>query len=527
MLLVWCCTKPTKDFVININSNIITYTATFDFTDARTGSVPANLSVSVDGPDAASIYDYSGTKALVLAGGKVTVGVHPRSVPTGSTTLSFNIKATADNYLPVNIPVTIGSTNQNQNFDVQLININTPPDGVATRQQSNTISGGTSSSVITLQTTANVSTTTTASITIPSGTQFRNANNTLISGTALNSVLASFDPAKQISLLSLPGGQAQTAVSGGPSPAVFFLPAGFSTVILKVGNTEVKNFSQAVAVQIGLDATTFNPVTNAVIKAGDALDIYSYQVETGVWKYEQAATVTSSGGKLYANFTTTHLCTFLANIRSQLRSCTSRNLLTFNAPSINARSSEQFIVDVYPTGSGNNAAPVLSQYVTVHDKDSISLSRLPAGNIIVRVSLVDYDHYRLHDYKNRGMQVSNQTINLCAASGATTININYAPGTYLSGTGKVVCANDNSRIYLPPDGAQVYYKKSGTTDALRILGVIVDQSITTSQLVVGQRYDMKGNYNGKMVGRPNILIRTGVSFLDSTMVITNGNGFCP
>lgn len=527
MILLWCCTKPTKDFVININSNIITYTATFDFTDARTGSVPSGLSITVDGPDADAIYDYSGTKELKLTGGKVTIGVHPHNVPTGSTTLSFNIKATSTNYLPVNVPVVIGSDNKNQNFDVPLININTPPDGVATRQQTNTINAGTSTSTIAVATTANASASTTASITIPAGTQFRNAANTPISGNSVNSVLASFDPDQPVAKLSLPGGQAQTAVSGGPSPSVFFLPAGFATVILKVGNTEVKNFSQAVGVQIGLNDNAFNPTTNATLKAGDVLDIYSYQVETGIWKFEQAATVTSSGGHLYANFNTTHLCTFLANIRSTIRSCTARRTITFNAPSINEKSSEQFIVDIYPTGTGNNPAPLISQYVTIHDKESITYSGFMAGSINIKISQVDYDHYQLRDYNNRGAQVATQTLNLCSAPSTTTININYAPGTYLSGTGRAVCANDNTKVYLPADGAQVYYKKSGTTDKLRILGVIVDQAITTSQLVVGQRYDIKGNYSGKQVGRNNILIRTGVSFMDSTLVVTSGSGFCP
>lgn len=527
MVLIWCCTKPTKDFVININSNIITYTATFDFTDAKTGNALSGLDITVDGPDAASIYDYSGTKELKLINGKVTIGVHPHNVPTGSSTLSFNIKATGNNYLPVNIPVVISSLDKNQNFDVPLINVNTPPDGVATRLQTNTISGGTATTPITVATTTNASTNTTVTLTIPTGTQFRNDANALITGGSVNSVLASFDPEKPLPLLSLPGGQAQTAVSGGPSPDVMFVPAGFATIILKVGTTEVKNFNQDIGVQLGLSSATFNPTTNALLKAGDAVDIYSYQVETGVWKYEQAVTVSSSGGKLYANFSTNHLCTKLAHVRNSLRTCTARRTLVFSAPTINAKSSEQFIVDIYPTGTGSNAAPLISQYVTIHDQDSVSFSRFLAGNVNVKISQVDYDHYRLHDYKNRGALVSNQTFNLCNASGTTTININYAPGTYLSGTGKAVCANDNTKVYLPPDGAQVYYRKSGTNDALRILGVIVDQSITTTQLVVGQRYDMKGNFSGKMVGRSNILIRSGVSFMDSTLVITNGNGFCP
>lgn len=526
MTIIWCCTKPTKDFVINVNSNIISYTATFDFTDARTGTVPPGLSVALSGPDAGVIYDYSGTKTLKLINGRLTVGVHPHSNPTGSSTLSFNIIATANNYLPVNIPVVIGSTNNNQNFAVPLINTNTPPDGVATRVQTNTISGGTTTTAVAVATTTSSTTTTSASITIPAGTQLRNADNAVITGSSVSSTLASFDPAQPIPSISLPGGQVQTNVSGGPSTSVVFLPAGFATVIMKVGNTEVKNFSQNVSVQLGLNSNTFNPATNAAIKAGDVLDIYSYQVETGVWKYESAATITSTGGRLFANFNVNHLCSFLAHVRNTIPPCNNGGSISFSAPQINPNSSEQFILDITPAGLGANAAPVLSQYLTLHDKDVVSFRRIAGGAVNIKISQVDYDHYKLYDYKNRGTQVGSATnVNLCANQ-STNIQITYAPGTYLTGTGAAVCPNNPSLVFLPADGAQVYYRKNGSGDAYRILGTIVNQSLTTTQLLIGQRYDLAGNYSGKQVGRNNILIREGVSFLDSTVVLQADGQFC-
>lgn len=524
--IIWCCTKPTKDFVINVNSNIISYTATFDFTDARTGAVPPGLSVALTGADAGVIYDYSGTKALQLSNGKLTVGVHPNSNPVGNATLSFNIIATADNYLPVNIPVTIGSTNYNQNFSVPIINTDTPPNGVGTREQNNTLTGGTTTAGFSVATTTNTFTATSIGLTIPAGTQLRNAANTVISGNSVNSVLASFDPVQDIPSISIPGGQVQTNVTGGPSSSVVFQPAGFATVILKVGNTEVKNFSQSVSVQLGLNATTYNPVTNAVIKAGDVLDIYSYQVETGAWRYESAATITTTGGRLFANFSVNHLCSFLAHVRNTLQPCANGGTITFSAPQINPNSSEQFILDITPTGLGNNMPPVLSQYITLHDKDVINFRRITAGAVNIKISQVDYTHYKLYDYKNRGVQVGSQTVNLCASGQPASIQITYAPGTYITGTGVAVCPNNNTVVFLPPDGAQVYYRRSGTGDAYRILGTIVNQAITTTQLVTGQQYDLRGNYSGKLVGRSNILIRDGVSFLDSTVVLNADGRFC-
>lgn len=522
--VIWCCTKPTKDFIININSDIISYTATFTITDAKTGGVPSGLTASLAGTDSAHIYDYSGTRALKISGGVITVGVDPKYNPSGSTTLSFSLLADANNYLSVNVPVTIGSTNYSQSFAVQMININNAPEGVSVRQQTNTISGGTTSSTITAATLARADATTTTSISIPAGTQFQDASGNIISGSSLITQLASYDPADALQLL--PGGQVQNNVAGGPSSTVVFTPAGFSTVVMKVGSTEVKKFSKPVEVLIGLNPDIITPSTGTAIKAGDQIDIYSYSEDTGIWTFEKTITVTGSGSNLFADFTTTHLCSFIAHCRNTMQACTSPSPIGFNAPNISDKSSEVFIIDIFST-QGNTSVPVVSQYIAIHDKDSVQLRGIPSGNVHVKVSLVDYTHYSLKDYSNRGTSVYDNTISLCSGSTAATyININYTPGSYLSGTGKVVCPNDASRVYLPPDGAQVYYRKSSTTDAFRILGLIVDQSITTSQLTVGQSYDFRGNYSGRTVGRTNVLIRAGSNFMDTTMVVTSGSPLC-
>ena len=527
LVITWCCKKPTQDFVINISSNIINYKTTFQFVDAQTGAVPTGITVAMDGDNAASIYDYSGLKQLqVSRDGFLTVGVDPKDNPTGNI-LSFNIKSNATNYLAVNTPVTVAATEKNQSYVVSMININNPPAGVKTVQPTATISAGTVTTPVTATTTPDATTTTSVSVTVPNGTQLRDANNAIINGTSVKVVAAAFDPAQQKAMQSLPGGQVQHDVIGGTASEVFFLPAGFATINMTVGSTEVRNFSAPVTVQIGLNANTFNPGTNALIKAGDNLNIYSYQVQTGDWTFERTVAVTASGGRLFASFTTTHLTTFAACVPpGNLRPCSSAPYIVFNAPGIDAASSDLFIVDIYPTGVGNNPPPIYSQYFAIHDRDSLKLTALPTGNLTINVSRVDYDHYLLSDYRNRGTAVANATVNICGSTGATPININYTGNNYLKGTGFAICPNDNSRVYLPPDGAEVYYKKSGTTDTKRILGFIVKGAVTTTLLTPGQRYDLSGNYGGKQVGGNNVLIRTGVSFLDSIHIITD-KSYCP
>lgn len=530
LTITWCCTKPTKDFVINISSNIINYKTTLHFVDATGGnSIPAGLTVSLDGPDASKIYDYSGTKELKLeeSTGTLTVGVDPRYNPTGNV-LSFNVKSSAPNYLTVNTPLTVASTERNQAYVVTMINLNNTPAGVKAVQPTAAISGGTAGTPVQAATTADATTTTTAAVTVPTGTQFRDANNNLINGSSVKVVVAAFDPAQPQAMQAFPGGQLQTQVVGGSASEVFMLPAAFTTVNMSIGNTEVRNFSAPITIQLGVNTNTFNPSTNAVVKVGDNLNIYSYQVQTGSWTFEKTAPVTNVGGKLVVEFTTTHLTTFAACVPpGNVRPCTgSKPYLVFNAPGIDPASSDVFIVDIYPTGVGANPAPIYSQYVPVHNGDSLQLTSLPTGNLNIQVSRVDYDHYQLSDYKNRGANVGSATATLCGSS-TIPVNISFNGSNYLKGTGVAVCPNDNSKVYLPPNDAEVYYRRSGTGDAYRILGFIVDESVTTTLLTPGERYDIKGNYGGKLVGRSNITIRTGTSFLDSIHIINNGSSFCP
>lgn len=529
LAITWCCTKPTKDFIVNISSNVINYTATLQFVDAAQNAIiPAGLSVELDGPDAANIYDYSGTKALQLYRGTLVVGVDPKNNPT-SNILAFNIKATANNYLAINKPITISATERNQNFLVKMINITNAPTGVKAIQPVATISNGTAATQVTAATTPDASTTTYANVTVPATTQFRDENNTTITGNQVRVVVASFDPASPEAMQALPGGQIQRDVAGTPTGEVFFLPAGFATVNMYINNREVRNFSAPIDIRMGINANTFNPATNAAVKAGDNLNLYSYQVQTGEWQFERTVQATTNAGRLVVDFKTDHLTTFAVCVPANgFTPCASKPYLVFNAPGINDASSDQFIVDIYPIGLGANPAPIYSQYFTIHNGDSLQLTDLPSGNVEIRVSKVDYDHYLLSDYRNRGTSVGGITsLNLCGAVEPVPVNINYSGNNYLKGTGYAVCPNDNSRRYLPPDGAQVYFRKSGTSDDFRIMGVIVKAALTTTMVTPGERYDFQGNYGGKRVGGNNILIRQGVSFLDSIHVIVDVANYCP
>jgi hypothetical protein len=74
---------------------------------------------------------------------------------------------------------------------------------------------------------------------------------------------------------------------------VNFVSAGFTSVSMKNEKGDiVKNFKEKnITVTITLPKSTINPETGNLVKIGDKIPIWSYDVETGKWKYEDLGSV--------------------------------------------------------------------------------------------------------------------------------------------------------------------------------------------------------------------------------------------
>lgn len=99
-----------------------------------------------------------------------------------------------------------------------------------------------------------------------------------------------------------------------PSSPGFFTTAGWFTMEMNIGNSGVDGFSEPLVAEMPIDKNMINPETNALVKPGDKLPLWSMDDRTGIWKREETLSVEeTTGGGLKIRFPVRHLSTFNAD----------------------------------------------------------------------------------------------------------------------------------------------------------------------------------------------------------------------
>ena len=292
--LFFTCKKgPIDNFKININASATTAPSTIKVYDVTTNTkieVSGSVPVTITGRDANRIYTPGGYQTFAVDQGKIDISLRSGANPTPEKPFEFNINIAPDGYLPVIYPVTLTSTLPSD-FSIGLVNLNNLPKGstqtkvdppvvidTATKKTTTPIviktdsvppSGGTPPQVTT--------------VTVPAGTQLQDKEGKPIELPAgdttakLTTSIVYFPPTEQ-SLNSFPGGLETSNIqdtSGNDQKAGTLAPAGWVNIDMKLGNTDVKNFSTPIVVSMELDPNTINPNTDAPYVEGDSINVYS------------------------------------------------------------------------------------------------------------------------------------------------------------------------------------------------------------------------------------------------------------
>ena len=134
--------------------------------------------------------------------------------------------------------------------------------------------------------------------------------------TTLKSQIVFFPPTEQ-SLNSFPGGLESsniTDTSGNALKQGTLAPAGWVNISMKIGNTDVKNFSTPIVVNMELDPKTINPNTDAPYNQGDSINIYSKSEGDENWVLESVSGIIKNPntGKLEVPMQVSHLSVWAA-----------------------------------------------------------------------------------------------------------------------------------------------------------------------------------------------------------------------
>lgn len=482
------CKKPTDGIVVTVNtSDLFHYTALVQIVDAS-GAVPNNLSVEVTGTNAAAIYGIDGKKALSAPGGIIALAVHPKMEPAANAPLQFNLSITGPGYLPLIVPVTISTDQKSQIIKASILNLTKPTAGVSSASKTATASGGTVTSTTTLSTPASSGPEATT-ITIPAGTKLQDVNGNTINASSVSVSANNFNTSQQNAIDLFPGGSlVATNISGGTQTSGLMAPAGFVNVNMTAGGTEVKKFSSPINLSMTLDPGYKDPSTGAPLAVGSVLGIYSYDTSTGQWQFEQNATVTTSGGNLVVNFTTSHLTTYTA---AKLQTVLTLTKISILASWFKAGISTPIVI----TAAIQNG-PSYKIYSQTWDLRDIITTGILIPNAIPVPTSTNPVLFTISTVS--GTVLGNGT--LTAGTSTFTVTLT-APPTNPEATLslKLDCTQAKQKTIVTPPDFYLLYKTTGQpASSYVVLGQVKGGLITTTQLSASVTYDFKAVLNSNV-----------------------------
>ncbi len=268
LLLYGCDIQKATNALNKVNLVIglqpITTTVSGVFTDAKTGDLIPNVTLSFIGNGANNVIDMFSDPITQqsFSGGFATFGISNNVTPTSVQPDSFTVVAQASGYETQYQKVILTDTTH-FSFAMNLVNTNNPPTG--TSSGSNTTATTTSSGAVaqsySVQTQSNTGSGSAASLSVPDSTVFTDANGNKLTGTLTTHMTYYGDSTEALS--QLPGGFSDGVVT-----------AGFSKISITDANGHhVAKSSKPINVTFGLPSNGINPVTGTSYKNGDSLEV--------------------------------------------------------------------------------------------------------------------------------------------------------------------------------------------------------------------------------------------------------------
>ncbi|MBO9595199.1 MAG: hypothetical protein J7599_20005 [Niabella sp.] len=479
--MIVACTNPFKDLEISVSSNVFKNVVNLEV-GSSAGTSMENATVAITGPDADKIYNAEGKKLFKVTGGFLFLAVDPNVVVNEQAPLNINVAIAAANHLGVQIPVKITGSEKITMRKVVLLNTAAAAADMAIKNTSVALgANGTPASDVTVNIPPPAGASESATITIPAGTQFRDANNNVISGTDLKVSMVVPKTGSESLAEVFPGGTGLTqpaiqTASGTSAGAL--LPGGMSEVSFSLNGTAITNFSKPVDLGISLDPDFVNPETGQKVKAGDKLSVFSFSSNNPIWKHEQEATVQSTGGKLSVNFSSTHATWFLAG--NFVESCDNALKIKLTADWLKNGVTHPVTVKVFSSAGGNADKLLVQKSITATDGSELRFDDLPQVAIIIKTFDADgngLSETKLSDPCNGNQQIISLAASPVAGNPKTTMQL------------YVRCPNQAQRVNVLPT-FYLYYKIHGQT-GYKLLGIVTNGYISTTLLDPGKKYDFR------------------------------------
>ncbi|MBD1427785.1 hypothetical protein [Sphingobacterium arenae] len=475
------CENPLKDFNLQISTEVIENYVTLRVVDANNANVPG-VTVSLTSGDTQDIYNMNGYKDFKLTDNLLVLGVDPARTPTADNPIRFRVQFSAPGYNTQTIPVAITDVSAG----IQTVVLTKPtevPDGaeeVVENVDLNPDGSTTAPATVELPSATGDGN---MQLTVPAGTQFKDASGAVITGTNVQIVVTSIDADNEDAVVLLPEGSlraGEVVLDDGATASGTFSAAAVADIKMLVNGVQVSQFSQPLVVSMPVPANYVSPITGQPLAAGTIFQIFSNSGD-GVWRYEQTSTVTGSAATGFrVNFQITHLTFYMAAEFGQ--ACPAARVINFSGDWMTNGTTAA--VKVEAVWGGKVIAS--GDYSINNTNNSISLMNVPTTGVKIVVRKEDGNILAEGDLAGCGQATAIQLPDPSDATSTTSTLQLY-----------VRCPGQTTVVTLLPT-FQMFYRESGTTE-FKYLGSVSNGFLRTTLLKTdGTKYDFKAIWNERV-----------------------------
>lgn len=488
------CKNPAEGIKITTTSGFLKNQMLIQFVNAKESSVkqPATFELTISGRNANGIYTSGGKKQLMVYNGVITLAMLESVQPSESNPIEFNIYAKPEGFSPVSKTFVITRDEPSEHV-ITLVDYNDPSEGTASLVS--TINLNTNGSIpetkIVIPTTPE--TPLNSEVKIKEGTNFISVDGDTLKGDNLKSEIIYHSTLTQGSLNTFPGGFNPINIQGPTGPMEgggTFTTAGFFSINMKIGDKEVKSFTEPLEIKAEVADNISNPETGDPIKEGDSIPTWSLNEETGDWNFEgNAILVKNANGKLEAQFEAAHLSAW--NIDFVATTCNNPLRVTFLLTG-STTPTQYPVWLVSPTGTKLSNLYSSSSTNIFNGKVDV-ISRNP--NLQARIVVMKNAYGSARNPND--ILVQTALFNPCS-QGSVTITIPQAPPT-----SPVLNVDVNTLVYCQKRKNNVLYtgyfsvrEKSAPTNTIQNY-YMVNGALSFANLKEGVTYVISTVYEGK------------------------------
>lgn len=498
----------TEDFDIVINNSVFKQqilVEVFDPVNQDNLESDNILKVEVLGRDADKIVTDAGESVATskFAGGAIALAVNPNKNSTNEP-VEFILKISGTNYLTTTIPVFLSDTDSIATLSANLVNKLNTPQGIDYITKTETLVNNTLTNDISIET-SGAKAGTSSTVSIAAGTIFQDENGNPISGNQIVSEVVHFNSDDPEALAAFPGGfmpQRVTDENGEIVDDAYFETAGFVSIDMQIGNTEVKNFSNPITIKMQVAPDYINPETGNTIKVGDQIPIWSYSKDDGTWDFHTNGIVaTDVNNNFVVEYTTTHLSWY--NLDYYGRRCpnvgwryrngrwtfTGSTTINITMNGIARSSSFRLYSDFVFAGTNRSVSYWSGKTKTWYDGQKFNLYNTPSRNLqmIIYSGSSRYRKgtilYRSQAFNPCGGTVNIDVSNIVAQLPPPPVNVNIRY--------RATCAGKVIEPTIP------LYMKDPTYGYWRYIGYVWRGRITIRGIQLNKPYEFRTYYRGK------------------------------